>query len=272
MTAAGRSAPTITSVRNARVVAARRLHRSAERRALRRFLAEGPQAAGIALAEGVATELFLTAAAAARHPGLVERALGVPVRWVSAEVLAAIAETRAPQGVVAVARIEVATAAGIAESVPGLVAILAGVADPGNVGTIVRTADAAGAGGVVLAGGCADVWGGKSVRASAGSVLHLPLAPAGATPDTITVLRAAGLRIVAADIRGEAELDTANLAGPTAWVFGNEARGLPDDLLAAADTVVRVPIHGRAESLSVAAAAAVCLYASARTQRKPREH
>jgi RNA methyltransferase, TrmH family len=143
--------------------------------------------------------------------------------------------------------------------------VLVDVADPGNAGTVVRVADAAGAGAVLLAGDTVDPHNGKAVRASTGSVFHLPLARDRDAGAVLAACRAAGLVLLAADGRGELDLHAAGavLAGPTAWVFGGEAHGLPADLAAAADHRVRVPIHGRAESLNLATAAAVCLYASA---------
>lgn len=145
--------------------------------------------------------------------------------------------------------------------------ICADVRDPGNAGTVIRTADAAGADGVVLAGRSVDAYNAKTVRASVGSLFHLPLA---LEPDPTAAVRAAqerGLTVLAADGAGEVDLFDADLSGPTAWLFGNEAWGLPEGLAALADHRVAIPIHGRAESLNLSTAAAVCLYASARAQR-----
>jgi TrmH family RNA methyltransferase len=152
---------------------------------------------------------------------------------------------------------------------PRLVAVLVEPNDPGNLGAILRTADAAGADAVVVAGGV-DPYNGKAVRASAGSLFHLPVIESSELP----LLRRAGLRLLATTGAGTDDLDDledgGSLAAPTAWLFGSEAHGLPPAALAAADATVRVPIHGRAESLNLAAAAAVCLYASARAQRRTR--
>jgi RNA methyltransferase, TrmH family len=156
---------------------------------------------------------------------------------------------------------------------PRLVAVLAGIADPGNAGTILRTADAAGAAAVVFPDGSVDPYNGKCVRASAGSVFHLDLVRGGSAADAVRALRAGGLRVLAADAHGERDLDELSASGalraPTAWVFGSEAHGLASDLAALAYARVRVPIHGLAESLNLAAAAAVCLYACASAQRTP---
>ena len=151
---------------------------------------------------------------------------------------------------------------------PRLVAVLAEVRDPGNAGTVLRTADAAGAGAVIFAGEAVDPYNGKCVRASAGSLFHLDVVRSPSADPVVAVLRRAGYTVLAADAHGEVDLDGLALDVPTAWVFGSEAHGLPAELAQAADVRVRVPIHGRAESLNLAAAAAVCLYASASALRR----
>jgi TrmH family RNA methyltransferase len=183
--------------------------------------------------------------------------------------LAALAETVTPQGVVAVARQRHLP---LAEAIGGkLVVVLAGIADPGNAGTVLRTADAAGAATVVFPDDTVDPYNGKCVRASAGSLFHVGLVRGGDPAVLLSELRAAGFTVLAADARGERDLDeladAGELARRTVWLFGSEAHGLPADLAQRADARVRVPIHGRAESLNLAAAAAVCLYASARALR-----
>jgi TrmH family RNA methyltransferase len=219
-------------------------------------------------------EVFVTREAAARHGDIVTPAehAGIEVHLVSGEVMSALAQTVTPQGVVAVCDLLDEPLADVAAGARRLVAVLAHVRDPGNAGTVIRTADAAGADAVVLSGESVDPYNGKCVRASAGSLFHLPLAVGVPVDATVSAMHARGLRVLAADGHGDLDLDTAidegMLDGPTAWVFGNEAWGLPPETRALADEVVRVPIHGRAESLNLATAAAVCLYASARAQRQ----
>ena len=264
----------LTSLHSPRVKAARQLGKRALRLRARSFLAEGPQAVGEALArDGVVTELFLTAAARARHGGLAARASrqGARVHVVSGEVMAGLAQTITPQGILAVCRFVDVPLAAMAGAAPRLAVILANVRDPGNAGTVLRTADAAGAAGVVFSDSSVDPYNSKCVRASAGSIFHLDLVLGGSVADTVGQLRAAGLRVLAADGRTGQPLDQVEPRGvlgqPTAWLFGNEAWGLPGDVAALADETVAVPIYGQAESLNLAAAAAVCLYASARAQR-----
>ncbi|MDQ1666047.1 MAG: methyltransferase, TrmH family [Actinomycetota bacterium] len=269
----------LTSARSPRVAAARRLAKRAFRTRERRFLAEGPQAVREAVAAHVVgrelvREVFVTREAAARHGDIVTPAehAGIEVHLVSGEVMSALAQTVTPQGVVAVCDFLDEPLADVAAGAQRLVAVLAHVRDPGNAGTVIRTADAAGADAVVLSGESVDPYNGKCVRASAGSLFHLPLAVGVPVDATVSAMHARGLRVLAADGHGDLDLDTAidegMLDGPTAWVFGNEAWGLPPETRALADEVVRVPIHGRAESLNLATAAAVCLYASARAQRQ----
>jgi TrmH family RNA methyltransferase len=151
-----------------------------------------------------------------------------------------------------------------------LVAICADVRDPGNAGTVIRTADAAGADAVVLAGSSVDAYNPKTVRASVGSLFHVPLVVEPDVPAAVAAARAAGLTILAADGAGEIDLDDARelLGRRTAWLFGNEAWGLSPEVAALADHRVRIPIHGRAESLNLSTAAALCLYASASAHRR----
>ncbi|RZU74829.1 TrmH family RNA methyltransferase [Micromonospora kangleipakensis] len=260
--------------RTPRVVAARRLQRRRDREAAGRFLAEGPQAVREALARaGTVTELFGTPAALDRYADLAAQAAraDVPVSEVTEEGLAALAETVAPQGVVAVCRhLDIPLATALSRG-PRLVAVLAEIRDPGNAGTVLRTADAAGAGAVVFAGDAVDPYNGKCVRASAGSLFHVDVVRAPDPRQVVDALRTAGLSVFATTGYGDTDLDdladAGRLATPTAWLFGSEAHGLPEELTAAADARVRVPLHGRAESLNLAAAAAVCLYASARALR-----
>lgn len=269
-------------------------------------MAEGPQAVREAVAAHVSAtapvvlELFATPDAAHRLAvdlGLAAAA-GITTTLVPPDVIAGMTDTVAPQGLLAVCstvdrplpEVLDGPAAGGA---PTLVALLAHVRDPGNAGTVLRAADAAGAGAVVLSSGSVDVHNPKCVRSTAGSIFHLPVAQGVDVAEAVTAVRARGLVVLAADGDGDLDLDDllddadaarhaagrggadgatsrdrpALLSGPTAWLFGNEAWGLAREHRELADAVVRVPIHGRAESLNLATAATVCLYASARAQR-----
>jgi RNA methyltransferase, TrmH family len=234
---------------------------------------EGPQAVREALAAGLVEELFVEVGR--DHDELVEdaRARHVVLWLVTGAGIGALAETVSPQGLVARCRQRHRTdLAPVLAARPELVVVLAGIADPGNAGTVLRTADAAGAAAVVFPDGTVDPYNGKVVRASAGSLFHVDLVRGGTAAATVAALRAGGLTVLAADAHGADDLDDlqddGRLAARTAWLFGSEAHGLPAELADLADARVRVPIHGRAESLNLGAAAAVCLYASARAQRR----
>lgn len=264
----------LTSIRSPRVKSARRLAKRSFRQQDRRFLAEGPQAVreALALKDGLA-ELYTTAEAATRHADLIQQAeaADVPVLRVSGEVMAELAQTVTPQGLLAVCTFLDVKLEAALQGAPKLVTVLSHVRDPGNAGTVLRASDAAGADSVIFTDASVDPYNGKCVRASAGSLFHLPVVTGPRYETLIPALREAGLTVLAADGAGERTLDDladdGSLARPTAWVFGNEAWGLPEEIRALTDEVVRVPIHGKAESLNLAAAAAVCLYASARAQR-----
>ncbi|MFF1380140.1 TrmH family RNA methyltransferase [Streptomyces sp. NPDC058308] len=267
-------APELISPRSPRVSAARRLAKRNFRGKERLFLAEGPQAVREAAGHGqTLVELFATVDAAERHADIVgeARAAGARVHLADEDVIADISTTVTPQGLVGVCRFLDVPFEEILAGRPKLVAVLAHVRDPGNAGTVLRCADAAGADAVILTDASVDLYNPKSVRASVGSHFHLPVAVGVPVEQAVQGLKAAGVRLLAADGAGEDDLDTeldrGTMGTPTAWIFGNEAWGLPEETRALADAVVRVPIHGRAESLNLATAAAVCLYASARAQR-----
>jgi RNA methyltransferase, TrmH family len=250
--------------RSGRVAAARKLTRRAGRDAAGLFLAEGRQAVVEALADPDAVrEVFATEAAAAAHRDLLAETR-VPVRLVTEKAAAGLSETVTPQGLVAVCALRDVAVEQLTARPPRLSVALAELADPGNAGTILRTADACGAGAVVFGAGSADPFGGKAVRSSAGSLFHVDVVRGAPLEELIPLLRAAGVTVLAADGGGEAALDelTTELAGPVLWVFGNEARGVPHQLGRLADARVRIPMRGRAESLNLAAAAAICLYST----------
>lgn len=267
--------PALLSAKSGRVKAARRLARRVSRAEQQLFLAEGPQAVREALTvPDCVVEIFAVPATGFAHPEIMRAAQlqAVPWRLVDDAALASLADTVNPQGVVAVCRFLDRPLDEVMAALPSLIAICVEVRDPGNAGTVIRCADAAGAGAVVLTGTSVDPYNGKTVRATVGSLFHLPLVIHAETAELIAALQAGGVTVLAADAAGELDLDAAvdeaMLSRPTAWLFGNEARGLPPDLGVLADHRIRIPIYGKAESLNIGAAAAVCLYASARAQRR----
>lgn len=217
---------------------------------------------------GCVVEVFGTQAATEQYADL---ATAAPV-WtlVDERALASLSDSVTPAGVVALCRFVDRPLAHLLDPTPRLVAICADVRDPGNAGTVIRSADAAGADAVVMAGSSVDAYNPKTVRASVGSLFHVPLAVEPDAAAAVRAAQAAGLVVLAADGAGDVDLFEAGdlLSRPTAWLFGNEAWGLPAELAALADHRVAIPIHGRAESLNLSTAAGLCLYASATAQRR----
>lgn len=264
--------------RSPRVRAVAKLTKRSARTETGLFLLEGPQAVREALAyrpEAI-VELFATTSGWEKHSDLRlgAEAHDLVVEYVTEQVLGAMADTVTPQGVIAVVRQTPAAADDIFAASPRLVAICHEIRDPGNLGTIIRAADASGADAVVLTGRTVDPYNPKVVRSTTGSLFHLPISVGGELEDVIGRAHTAGLTVLAADVKGDdllqARADGA-LAASTAWLFGNEAHGLDESALELADQVLKLPIFGRAESLNLATAASVCLYESAFTQRAVRE-
>ncbi|MEX1162305.1 MAG: RNA methyltransferase [Nitriliruptor sp.] len=252
--------PELTSTRNPRVRDAAALARRRERLRRGQHLVEGPRAVAEALAAGVVDEVFI---APGRAEGL-DLPPGMRVTEVSDHVLAAIADAATPQGIVAVARTPACDLGGAL--IGELVVVLDRVSDPGNVGTIVRTADAAGAGGVVVLTGSADPFGPKAARSAVGSTYHLPIAVDVDRAALLRACRAEGRTVLGLDAGGPRSVyDLDPGEAPVALVLGSEAHGLAD--ASELDGTLAIPIVGRAESLNVAAAAAVACFAVVRTLR-----
>lgn len=259
--------PFITSTKNKQVAAAARLKKRAFRERDRRFLAEGAQATREAVEAGAAELVFHVAEVGAdvQPEAALAESAGVRLMPVSEAVMAHLTSTVTPQGILAVARF-VDVALEDLPANPTLVPVLCSVRDPGNAGTVLRSADAAGADAIVFSDQSVDVYNSKTVRASAGSLFHLPVVRGAPVEEAVAALRARGLQVLAADAEGDASVYETDLSRPSAVLFGNEAWGLSEEHVALADRTVRVPIRGKAESLNLAAAAALFLFESGRQQ------
>ncbi len=256
----------LTNTRSDRVRSVRALARRAVRVRSGRFVVDGPQGVreAVRYAADRVLDVYVTAEAAARHPDITLACAdaGLRVHEASDEVLAAMSATEAPQGLVAVVRDVPVHLGEVLDAAPGLLVLLAQVRDPGNAGTVIRGADALGADAVLVTQASVDIHAPKVVRSTAGSLFHVPVLTGLDLWTTLADLRDHGIRLLAADGSGRTTLPEADLSGPHAWVLGNEAWGLPEAVRAACDDVVRVPITGHAESLNLAMAATLCLYAS----------
>jgi len=264
----------LTNPRAERVKAVRALGRRSMRERTGRFVVEGPQAVRelLRFAPATANEIFVDVEMAGRHQDLLElaRTSDVTVNDCSTQVLRELADSEHPQGIVAVAKCVDVDLAPVLDSVvdpdAGFVVVLSQVRDPGNAGTVLRAGDAAGARAVILTDASVDVYNSKVVRATAGSLWHVPVVVGASLDAVVAGCRARGIQVLAADGAGDVILQDADLEGPHAWVLGNEAWGLSQEDRNRSDHVVKVPIYGHAESLNLALAATVCVYASAAVQ------
>ncbi|WP_166904931.1 RNA methyltransferase [Mycobacterium sp. DL440] len=246
------------------MAAAVKLQRHVGRRRAARFLAEGSNLVEAALRRGLVSEVFATEAAMDRFGELLTEA---PVQLVTERAAKALSDTVTPVGLVAVCRLPEVSLEDVLAAAPRLIAVPVQISEPGNAGTLIRAADAMGADAVVLAGHSVDPYNSKCLRASAGSIFSLPVISEPDESAIVARLQAAGLQVLATTLDGEVSLDDVELTGPTAWLFGPEAHGLPTEFAAAADHRVHIPMPGHSESLNIASAASICLYQSARAHR-----
>jgi TrmH family RNA methyltransferase len=272
--------PVALSARNQKLVTLRRLSgRRSARLEAGAFVIEGPvvvdeaQRAGVTLDELYVDAEALTAAppgAALRRAVDAALAVGTPVWSVGPGVLARAADTSTPQGLLAVASRRTAAVEAFAPvGAPGPVLVLVDLADPGNAGTLLRSAEAAGAAGVVVAGSTTDPFGPKAVRAAAGSVLRLPVAEVPGGVDAVEALRRQGRTTVATVARGGAAPEDVDLTGPVVVVVGSEAHGLDPAVVAVCDRRVTVPLAPGVESLNAGVAGSLVLFEAARQRRGP---
>jgi TrmH family RNA methyltransferase len=265
--------PELPAASQVMLQAARRLLRRKDRQIARRFLAEGPQAVSEALGRpGTVIELIAADDSVDRHRGLLNRAsnAGVRIAIASAAAVGELSATVTPQGLVAICQMIDVSAVEALVSTPQLVVFCDQIRDPGNLGTVIRCADAFAADAVLVSRESVDLYNAKTVRASTGSLFHLPLVVGGELAEAVKLARESGLQVFGADPAAPYKIndlaESGELTRPTMWVLGNEAWGLPPDHEALLDRLVALPRYGRAESLNLSTAAAVFLYASATAQ------
>jgi RNA methyltransferase, TrmH family len=234
------------------------------------FLVEGPQAVDAALQSGASvTEVFVLDSDVSWARAAESR--GVRVTRVAPEVMDAMAQTEQPQGVLAVCPLLVSASLESIMNRPGPILVLESLSDPGNVGTAVRTADAVGAAGVIVTLDSADIHNGKVVRATAGSLFHLPIATGASVEDISSAAHAASRSIAVATADGAIDLfeavDSGVVGHSTVWLVGSEAHGVSALARTCADLTVTIPMTGPAESLNAAVAAAIVLYVTRHGER-----
>lgn len=259
----------LTGLQNPMVKAAAELKQKKYRQQQGLFLAEGLRTVEEAVRYGAVQSIFYTAIEDDRTRAVLEEAAAKQIKLVcvSDKVLKKITDTETPQGIIAVCemrskRLDDFLASG------KMLLVLDRVTDPGNIGTMLRTADAAGVGGLLLLQGCADIYAPKTVRASMGSLFHLPVLSGLSEELLVQAARKAGYELLVTCLDGADNLYKADLKGRLAFVMGNEANGVSPDLLAAADKRVFIPMQGRAESLNVAMAAGIVMFEALRQKLK----
>jgi TrmH family RNA methyltransferase len=248
-----------------------RLRKLVERRRARHesrcFVVEGARVLGEALAAGATIEEVFVAGGTRDAAVEAARDRGVPVRVLERGVIERIADTVSPQPVLGVVGfVDVTLDAVMAAT---LVIVCVDIRDPGNLGTVLRSAEAAGAGGVICCDGSVDLYNPKVVRATAGSLFHVPVVVGGEPVEVLERLGTAGVSRLGTTAHAGEELDDVDLRAPVAFVLGNEAHGLPDRVHARVDRQVRIPMVGRTESLNVGMAASVLCFEAARQRRTP---
>jgi TrmH family RNA methyltransferase len=260
----------IESPKNERVRRYRRLRKRNFRYREGLFLVEGLQCVAEALKSPHIPECLICnerGREALQAYADIVRTLKIPRLDVSDEVIASLSDTVTPQGIIAVSPLVHVAVEDICDAGPPTLVLASRVRDPGNLGNMIRIADAAGAGGMIICAESADPYNPKTVRSTAGSLFHLPLAIGGAISDTLGTLKEAGYTILAADAHAGTAMWDEEWPEKLVLVMGNEAWGIPEDETALADGLVRIPILGGAESLNVSAATAVLLYEVARRRR-----
>jgi len=260
----------ISSLQNKFVKSAAGLKQKKHRDELGQFMAEGVRLCEeLAASEWQIDTCFFTGSAAQDDRTLrvldTLRNKGCSLFEVSASVLDKIAETEEPQGIIVIARQRKMSIKELLSLVKvPLIAVLDDVRDPGNAGTIIRTADAAGCNGVIFLKGCADLYAGKTIRATMGSLFHLPVIEGVARSELVAAKQDYGIKLAVTSLTAAQRYYEADLTGALALVFGSESQGISAEVTEASQSRIFIPMLGKAESLNVAAAAAVILYEAAR--------
>jgi RNA methyltransferase, TrmH family len=262
-------ADVISSAANPLVKRVRLLGDRKHRRRESAFVVEGIQPVWQAVEAGSDVDVLIVAPDLLRHPGAAamvaeQEASGVKVARVSGELFGRISDRDAPSGLAAIVRAAPVALSDLAVGPGSLFVALLSAGNPGNIGTIIRTASAAGAGGVILIGPSADPYDPSAVKASMGALFTVPVATAASAEEFLAWARCGGVRIAAASGRGSVTCWDADLRPPLAVLLGSEGAGLPQDVLDAAELRVAIPMTGTAESLNLSVAAGILLYEARR--------
>lgn len=262
----------ITSKENSAIKRLRSLSDPKQRKKEKAFLIEGLKMVEEALRNKAGVTMVVASPSLTQHHGkgvlkLAEKQLA-DVLWISEKLLDSVSESKTPQPVMAVVAMREHSEEGLLADPSGLIVICHQLQDPGNLGTIIRTAEAVGASGVAITANTVDPYNAKTVRASMGSILRMPVVRVGEVSTFIKKCRQKGFQTVAMVLNGEKTHFELALDRPTAVIVGQEGSGLPDDILKVVDLRVRVPMAETIDSLNVATSAAVFLYEAMRQRMK----
>jgi RNA methyltransferase, TrmH family len=254
----------ITSKDNAFIKHLHALSESKQRKKVQAFLIEGVKMVEEALRDNLGVKLVIASPSLVQHHGkgvlkLAEN-LSVEVLWISERLMDTIAESKTPQPVMAVVNMKAYSEQGLLANDAGLIVMAHQLQDPGNLGTIIRTAEAVGASGVVITSNTVDPFNPKAIRASMGSILRVPIVHSADASAFLKICNQRGFQTVATVLTGRTTHFEMDLKKPTVMVLGQEGAGLPQDIMADIDLQVRIPMASTIDSLNVATAAAVLLY------------
>ncbi|HJA93266.1 MAG TPA: RNA methyltransferase [Candidatus Eisenbergiella merdipullorum] len=256
----------ITSLSNSRVKNVAILNRKAkERKNQGKYVVEGVKMF-LEAPEGEMEEVYVSESF--HVPSCEGKLSAVSFERVSDEVFAKMSDTDSPQGILCVMKRKIYEEADILTGEKPLIMVLEDIQDPGNLGTILRTGEGAGICGVLLSEGCADIYNPKTIRSTMGSIYRVPFAYVSSLAGAAERMKAAGIRIYAAHLKGTLEYTEADYTGGTAFLIGNEGNGLRPETAALADCYIRIPMEGRVESLNAAMASGILMYEAARQRRQ----
>lgn len=263
----------ITSLSNSRVKNVTALNRKAkERKSRGRYVVEGVKMF-LEAPEAEMEEIYVSEGFYEKmrenplESSCAGKLAGLPHETVSDEVFSRMSDTEAPQGILCVMKRKDYSEADILSGTAPLIMVLEDIQDPGNLGTILRTGEGAGVRGILMSGGCADIYNPKTIRSTMGSIYRIPFAYVSSLAETAEHMKEAGIRLYAAHLLGSVDYTEPDYTGGTAFFIGNEGNGLRPETAALADRRIRIPMAGQVESLNAAMASGILMYEAARQRR-----
>lgn len=258
----------ITSTANNQIKLLSKLMKmSKARKEKKRFIAEGMKMTAEAIRLGIAEKIYVTTLGKEALQEIFAEEISCPIETVTEEVFSAITDTVSPQGVLALVKMPFYDINTIFLQKQANFLFLENIRDPGNLGTIFRTAECAGIKGIILSNGCADIYNPKVVRATMGTIFRMPFVYTREFFNIIAQAKRNGIQIFAAHLKGDRDFFKEDYRGKTAFIIGNEANGITEEVAKMADTLVKIPMEGHSESLNASIAAAIIMYEAYRQKK-----